>query len=54
VSYDESEHTHPDGYAVVELTDVAEKPYGYYVMADSVAGKWEPIRQRTAGEHGTH
>ena len=43
VSYDESEHTHPTGYVVVELTDVADKPHGYYVMADSVVGKWESI-----------
>lgn len=43
VSYDESEHN-PRGYVVVELTDVAEKPYGYYVMADSVVGRWEPLR----------
>ena len=43
VSYDESEHTHPTGYVVVELTDVADKPHGYYVMADSIVGKWEPI-----------
>jgi hypothetical protein len=43
VSYDESEHNHPTGYVVVELTDVAERPYGYYVMADSVVGKWEPV-----------
>ncbi len=41
-SYDESEHTHPDGYVVVELTDVAEQPHGYYVMAERVVGKWEP------------
>jgi hypothetical protein len=41
VSYDESEHT-PAGYVVVELTDAAHNPYGYYVMADSVVGRWEP------------
>ena len=43
VSYDESEHTHPNGYVVVELADVAEQPHGYYVMADRVVGKWEPV-----------
>jgi hypothetical protein len=43
VSYDEAEHS-PKGYVVVELTDVAQTPYGYYVMADSVVGKWEPFR----------
>jgi hypothetical protein len=42
VSYDESEHNHPRWYVVVELTDIAGKPHGYYVMADSVVGKWEP------------
>ena len=43
VSYDESEHD-PNGYVVVELTDAAQQPYGYYVMADRVVGKWEPLR----------
>jgi|RhiMethySRZTD1v2_1073278.scaffolds.fasta_scaffold00622_38 hypothetical protein len=43
VSYDESEHD-PNGYVVVELTDAAQQPYGYYVMADRVVGRWEPLR----------
>ena len=43
VSYDESEHD-GTGYVVVELTDVAHEPYGYYVMADSIVGRWEPLR----------
>jgi hypothetical protein len=42
VSYDESEHD-SKGYVVVELTDAAQQPYGYYVMADSVVGRWEPL-----------
>jgi hypothetical protein len=50
VSYDASEHN-PGGYVVVELTDVAQKPYGYYVMADSVVGRWEPLEMSNR-EHG--